>query len=486
MKKLFKNKYVLVGLGLLVTVALFIFGQSGHDAAGGAVFANAGAIALTAEEKAEFNDQEQKVVLAMKKYAEKVKEGVTKGLVSKDDLAGILGGLKLDPTSDDAKTLKEELEDLKNKAKAQGTSLTELGLKYNNIETGGKSISQVMEESKEELRKIYSNRNGIKHFMIKMNHKGEFVAAPFDPTTNKATGPHATVDDVSSGDNASSITHALSAASILRLGGDSPIIHQYRNNPWVFDLCNTINGSWDMPLAMWYDEQAKEGASANVAEGATKPPTQYKYELKAEQYKKEATLLGFTEEFSLDFARLQSDIIGGTGRTDLINRINTAVLARIISSATAYNTAASFGTRAADLVNDYVAIAAMAAQVDSATFGASANTAVMSTFKKYNIGTLQNTQGDFLAVPPVLQNIAQVGNPAMGADGILVGDFKQYNILLRGGLIVRVGYNGNDFANNMFSVVLEQFYFDYISSIRTAAIVKGADFATVKTALTTP
>jgi len=194
-------------------------------------------------------------------------------------------------------------------------------------------------------------------------------------------------------------------------------------------------------------------------------------------------LLGFTEEFSLDFARLQSDILG-KGRTDLINRINTAILARIITAATAYNTSASFGV--VDAPNDFDAIAAMAAQVDNATFGATANAAVISTFKKYRMGVEKDSTKAYLNRPEVLNGINFVGNPAMGADDVLVGDMKQYNILLRGGLIVRVGYNGTDFAENRFSTVLEQFYFDYISAVRAVAIVKGPDFATVKSAIAAP
>lgn len=487
MKKLLSNKYLLVGIGLLVTFALVLLGHNNTEEIGGAVLANGAVLALTEEEKATFNESEQKLILAMKKYANQVREGVAKGVVTKEDLAGMLGGLKLDPKSDEAKTLKEELEDLKEKARKQGTSLQELGLKFNQIETGGKSIGEVLEEAKEDLAKVYRNGSGSKSFMIKMNHKGEFVAAPFDPTTvkNPVATTHGTIGAIGGASNLSSVTHALNAASILRLGADAPIQSQYRNSPWVFDLCNTINGGWDMPLAMWYDEQVRQGGSNTVNEAGSKPLSQYAYELKSANYKKEATLLGFTEEFSLDFARLQSDILG-KGRTDLINRINTQVLANIITAATAYNTAASFGTRPAANLNDYIVLAAMAAQVDNATFGANANTAVMSTFKKYNLGTTQSSDYKFIDVPPVLQNIAMIGNPAMAADNVLVGDFKQYNILLRGGLIVKVGYNGTDFAENKFSVVMEQYYFDYISALRTAAIVKGTTFATVKTALTTP
>jgi hypothetical protein len=109
----------------------------------------------------------------------------------------------------------------------------------------------------------------------------------------------------------------------------------------------------------------------------------------------------------------------------------------------------------------------------------------MSTFKNHRVNTQIDGYGRFLMPPASLSGIAQVGNPAMNVDDLLVGDFKQYNIILRGGLIVRIGYNGTDFAQNMFSTVLEQYYFDYISAIRAVAIVKGGTFSAVKTAVTT-
>lgn len=472
MKKIFSNKYLLFALGLFVTVALFVFGKGD----GAESMAVAGAvITLSDAEKEGFSEQEQKVILAVKKLTEQMKSDVGAGKVSKEDLAGLIGGIKMELKGEEAKTLKQQLEDLKELAVKQGTSLQELGLKYSGIETGNKSIGEVLEENKEELRKVYTNGSGSKHFIIQMNNKGQFVARPFDMT--KAAGPHASIADVGTNGNTSSISQSIDAASLLRLGGDSPIVSQYRNTPWIFDLCNLVNAGWDMPLAMWYDEQAKQGASATVAEGGSKPLSQYAYALKTDTYKKEATLLGFTDEFALDFARLQSDILG-KGRQDLINRINAAILVRVTAAATAYNSSASFGK--VPHANDFDVLAAMAAQVDNATFGANANAAVMSTYKKYAMGVQKDNNGGYLNRPAVLNNLAFVGNPGQTADNIMVGDFKQYNILLRGGLIVKVGYNGTDFADNRFSVVLEQYYYDYISDVRKAAIVKGADFATVK------
>lgn len=483
MKSFKINKYLAIAIGVLVTAALFIMGRHGADLqdAGQYAIASGAVVTLTAEEKEGFNENEQKVILAVKKMAEQMKEGVRTGLVSKEDLSGLIGGIKMELKGEEAKSLKDQLEDLKEMARKQGTTLTDLGLKMNGVETGNKSLAQVLEEQKEDLRKTYLAGSGVKQFMIVANEKGQLVARPYDPT--KAAGPHASTADVGGGGNTSSIASSINAATILRMGGDAPIQSQYRNTPWVFDLCNLVNVGMDTPFAIWYDEQAKQGASATVAEGGTKPKSQYAYTLQSAQYKKEATLLGFSQEFNIDFPRLQDDILN-KGRIDVINRINTAVLANIISAATAYNTSASFGTRPAAAVNDWLVLAALAAQVDSATFGANTNAAVMSTFKKYNMGTQQTSQYDWIDTPDVLANVAKIGNPAMGADDILVGDFKQYNILLRGGLILKVGYNGTDFADNMFSNVLEQFYFDYISTLRTPAIVKGTTFAAVKTLLT--
>jgi hypothetical protein len=408
----------------------------------------------------------QKIASAMVEYEQKAKqfaESAKTGMISKEDFDSYK------TTADQALTA------IKDISAAHGTKITELSDIVSSEEVGNKSIGKVLEENEEELRKCYQNGSGSKTFMIRVNAKGQLVMKPFD--TTKAAGPHASIADVGTGGNSASISQSIDAASLLRIAADSTIISNYRNSPWVFDLCNIVNAGFEMPFAIWYEEQTKQGASATVAEGASKPLSQFAYALKSSTYKKEATLLGFTEEFSLDFPRLQSDILG-KGRTDLINRINTAILANIKTAATAYNTSASFGATVTN-VNDFDVLAAMAAQVDNATFGALANTAVMSTFKKYRMGITKSTQGEYVDRPSVLSNLAFVGNPAVAADDIMVGDFKQYNIMLRGGLILRMGYNGTDFAENRFSYVLEQYYFDYISTIRKAAIVKGPDFATV-------
>lgn len=396
------------------------------------------------------------------------------------------GGVTKEAFADYQEAAKKAMEEIKEIARKQGVSLSEISEKLSSGEMGTKSISQVLKENEAELKNIYKQGSGTKAFMVTVNTKGQYIMRPYDET-EKAAGPHATIDGIGAG-NVASISQDMAASTILRLGGNAPIVSQFRNSPWVFDLCNLVNAGFDMPFAIWFEEQAKQGSSAIVAEGGTKPLMQYAYKLRSAEYKKEASLIGITQEFNMDFARLESDIMG-KGRIDVTNRINSSVLANITTAATAYNTGVEFkGAAGVENVNDFDALAAMAAQVDNATFGSLAmgnmsNAAIMSTFKKYRMGITKSTQGEYLNRPEVLNSLNFVGNPDMGTDNVIVGDFTKYNIILRGGFIIRVGYNGTDFAENRFSVVMEQFYYDYISDIQKAAIVKGPDFATVKTAI---
>ncbi len=391
-------------------------------------------------------------------------------------------------TEEQVKLFKESQDEVAFKmekvAKEQGKAIEDLRASIQTAGTmKGESIKEILKNNEAQLKQVFRAGNGNVQFEVFTNKSGEVFAKPYDAT--KAAYSHATIDDVDNASNVASIAQSLDATSILRMGADAPIVNQYRNTPYIYDLCNTI--TVNSKTAIWMDEGTKEGGSSAVAEGVTKPLSQYFYTLKSEAFKKEATLLTFTDEYDMDFQRLEQQALT-SAKTDLTNRINAVILPRIFTAATAFNIGVAFAALIDKATpNDFDAIAAMAAQADSATFGsASANAVLMSTLKKYAIGlTTDNTLG-YINAPDVIKNLSYVGNAGVGSDDVIVGDFKQYNIQLRGGMIMKVGYNGTNFAENKFSVVLEQYYFDYISAIRAKALVKGTTFATVKSAITTP
>lgn len=433
---------------------------------------------------------QEELDIIQKKVGKEAKDAIEKALREYDETAkkfaneaakGKISQETYDAFKGEQEKAMGKLDDILTK---QGTTISELALKIEQGKAAGaKSIAQTLDEDKAELQKVFDAGSGNKQYMLTMNEKGEYVMRPHNPS--KTVGPVATISGINGG-TAASIFQAIDAASLLRLGGDSTIISQYRNSNWLFDLVTIVNAGWDNMMAMWFEEVVKTGSSATVAEGVAKPLVQYGYTLKTATYKKEAMLIGFTEEFSLDFARLQSDILG-KGRVDVMSRINTVLLADLVAAATAYNTGTAYKGADGPLTqyNDYLAIDAAAAQVDAATFGGKANAAIMNTYKNHRVNTQMDSQGRFLMPPAALNGITMVGNPGMGSDDLIVGDLKQFNLILRGGLIVRVGYNGTDFAQNMFSTVIEQYYYDYISAIRAAAIVKGTTFAAIKTLITT-
>lgn len=392
------------------------------------------------------------------------------------------GTLSADEYNRNKTALETSVSEVKEILAKQGTTMQEVLEKLNTKEVGSKSIGEQLKTDEAELREIYKSHGKNKTYMLHVNSKGEWVMQPFD-TTAKAAGPHASISGVGGGTSA--ISQTIDATTLLRMGAGATINSGFRNTPWIFDLVNLINVGFDNMFFTYFDEQAVQGASATVLEGGAKPLVQYTYALKSATYKKEAMLVGFTEEFSLDFARLQSDIMA-KAQIDLINRINSAILPNIVSAATAFSIGATYSPVGNKVTapNDWDVIAAMAAQSEQSTFSTQANAALVSTIKKYRMGTMKDTTNQWLNKPDVLGAINVVSNPGQAADNVMVGDFKNYNVALRGGIIVKVGYNGTDFANNMFSTVIEQYYFDYMSALRSPSIIKGPDFATVKTAIT--
>lgn len=478
MKRLSIDRTMLFIMASIATAVLFMFGDKSTYTEM-IIASGAPVIALSEADRAELNETELKMVSAVEKLAGQIYEKVEKRAVTKEEVTAMLSGVKDSLRNDELKKLNDAFENIKQAAEKQGTTLSQIESKLASSSARGfKAISEVLQESKEELKRVYEQGSGTAKFMVMVNNKGEFVMSPVE----KAAGPHATIDAVGSGGNTSSVTHNLSTASILRLAGsDANIVSQFRNTPFIFDLVNTTTAGFDIPFAIWFEEQARQGNPAVVAEGGTKPTVQYAYQLKSAEYRKAAALIGITQEFNLDFGRLENDIMG-KGRADVIQLVNDDVLTRIQSAATSYSTGASFG--AVTDANEFDCIAAMAAQVDNATKGgATANAALMSTFKKYKMGVAKSDNKGYLNPPSILSSIAFIGNSAMGSDEVIVGAMNMYNIILRGGFIVKIGYNGTDFAENRFSVVMEQFYYDYISDIHKAAIVKGPDFTTVKSAI---
>lgn len=226
-----------------------------------------------------------------------------------------------------------------------------------------------------------------------------------------------------------------------------------------------------------------------MPEGTAKPYIQYGARLRSADYRKRAVALEFTDEFQFDFQFLQTAFLQ-KARIDLYNDINADIYSRLQAAGTAYaaGDATNFKTANGGVVanvNNYDALVAMAAKVNKNTYGANANAAIMSTEKAAANTIIKDLQGRYIDKPSYIEGMNMIENPAIGIDDVMVGDFSQYKLQMRGGLIMRAGLNGNNLIENKITYVMEQYYFDYISPLRQGAILKGTTFAAVKALIST-
>ena len=425
-----------------------------------------------------------------KNIAEKAAEEKTKGFISTTDFQAYK----------DATTAL--VESVKDAAVKQGTEISEMKLKGETI-TNQKQmgVGEFLHSQKDKLKAIKGRRSGAESldFMITADKNGNFHANEIDrnedgTVTVKTVGPHATVDGVAGAGNAGagnigSVYQSMSASAILRAVSDAPINEIYRNNTWLFNSLGLEQVGMENRVAFYFDEVPAVGGSAIVAEGAAKPYVQYGARLRSADYRKRAVALEFTDEFQFDFQFLQTYFLQ-KARIDLFNDINADIYTRLLAAGTAYTAgdATNFKLANGGVVaqgNSYDVLVAMAAKVNKNTFGANANASIVSTEKAAAMTIVKDVNGQYLHRPDYIKNMTTIENPAIGIDDVLVGDFSQYKLQLRGGLIVRAGLNGNNLIENKMTYVMEQFYFDYISPLRQGAIVKGQTFAAVKTLITT-
>jgi hypothetical protein len=234
-------------------------------------------------------------------------------------------------------------------------------------------------------------------------------------------------------------------------------------------IINYVNrGSTNFSLLPWVNETSAEGAAAQVQEGAQKPLWNTRFKVEMSQAKKTAAMSTITEEFDQDLP----------GFTTIVKRLLTETVARkwdddiyaaVIAAATAYNITGLNGQ--VDDANLYDALRSMIAQVGKNNFNA--NFAGINPVTGALLEMQKSATDRLYLTPPFLQRLQGMlreGNKV--AEGYaLVGDIQQFNVDVYKDMVIKVGYNSDDFRRNQFSVIAEVRYHDYISDNRKVALV---------------
>lgn len=235
-------------------------------------------------------------------------------------------------------------------------------------------------------------------------------------------------------------------------------------------IINYVNrGRTNFSLLPWVNETSTEGAAAFVQEGAPKPLWNTRFKVEMSQAKKIAAMSTITEEFDQDLPGFTS-IVQRLLTEEVTRKWDDAIYADVIAIATAQGYNITGLTGKVDDSNLYDALRAGIAQIGKKNY--TANFIGINPVTNALVEMQKSATDRLYLLPPFLQRIMSIlreGNKV--AEGnVLVGDINQYNVDIYKDLILKVGYNLDDFQRNQFSVIAEARYHDYISDNRKPSL----------------
>lgn len=252
-------------------------------------------------------------------------------------------------------------------------------------------------------------------------------------------------------------------------------------------------GTIASPRALWIEETGPQGTAAFIAEGAGKIQLSTLYVERTASVQKIAVFGKVTLELLNDLPQLVSYIeaylmkqLTVTTENQLFNGDNTGNnLNGAINLATAFSAGANAGLLQAP--NEFEVLSALALQVEVANGIANAvyihpsTWAKMKALKNKNDTPIWKDYVDTLG-DVVIDGMKIITTTAVTAGNFIGGDMTVLRVLYLDQLNIQIGLDGNDFTNNMKTILVEQRLVQFASANDTPCLVKG-DFASAKTAL---
>lgn len=371
--------------------------------------------------------------------------------------------------SAEVKALKDDkVESLENALKMQGVVLEQLkdgALNPNTVKYAEGTIEKAMELHREDFLKLKDGRHDFK----------------FELDT-KVVGDMTFANNLSGGN----------MPQATRLAGVNDVVEReakiYSLIPKLTVSGNTVD---------WVYETAQEGAPAGTAEGSAKNQIDNNFVVTSVSLLKQTAYFKVSTEMLDDVAFMETWL-----RNKLIIRLFNVVdngvldgdgtgtnLNGIVTQATAF--AAGAFALAVDNANKVDVLAAAADQIRIAEHNGTL-TIVMHPSDVTSLKFEKVTSTDKRYVERLLQagssmsvdGMRIIETTAMTQGDYLIGDFSKALIAEKGGIMVEMGLDGNDFTNNMRTIIAEWRGEVIIQNNDTTAFVTGT-FSTDQTALET-
>lgn len=245
----------------------------------------------------------------------------------------------------------------------------------------------------------------------------------------------------------------------------------------------------------WLEEGDEQGAFAIVAEGGLKPLVSYALVRNVATYRKIAGKYVITEEFA-KFRKNAYTIIRRLIQDKMYRDYAAVITTDLNASAVGYTGTTLDGTITNP--NDYDAIGAVAAQIETLNF--TPDVLILHPQDKWRIRLTKDLEGRYL-FPVVTENgmtimlglrlvtstYQTVGTFTLGESGLFKIEQESLTVRMGYGITVTgaspVTQVVSDFDNNQMRIIVENYFIDWLATNHIGSYVR-ASFATVKTALT--
>jgi len=286
---------------------------------------------------------------------------------------------------------------------------------------------------------------------------------------------------------------AVGSASHYSLTKNTGIISKIRSRIMKY-LSNVSVGRMRGNRVMWMEELDEQGTPIFIAEAATKTKISVRYEEREKKSKKIGVHAKVTTEFLRNLPQLVNYV-----KSNLVKRVDIVTEDQLfagddtgnnLAGLTEYAVAFTGGSLAGTLANPSTAdvFRAITLQVEEAYGMATAifvrpsvlvsMDVAKTTDGVYQLPPFRSANGNIVAG---MELISSTGLPS-GVD-FIGGDLSVVNVAFADQLTVQVDMSGDDFINNLRTVLVEQELVQYVSANDTQVLVQG-DIATAITALT--
>lgn len=292
----------------------------------------------------------------------------------------------------------------------------------------------------------------------------------------------------------------ITGASSTRLPApsyDLQISQPERRQPFILQLVDVANTTSRVVTIV--EKKNREGGAGMTAEGTAKSQADFEFVPKDFTVKKVTAYVKVAEEMvdDLDFVmgEIDSELIGlidlktdeqilegdGTGQN----------LEGILVNAVTFAAGSLAGT--VSEANNFDVIRAAVAQVMTKSESADGSShqpthAILNPIDAASMDMSKASDGHYIMPPFItaggqtIANLRVIENSAIDAGDFLIGDMKKSHVRMRKALGIEVGRDGNDFTENLYTVLAERRLVHYVKSNDYSAFVQGS-FTTAKAAL---